>query len=141
MATIAKRTGGTFNKQPLKHIFRALEKMALRHDENMRFRSDNVYDILRSSIEYTDMDHIVKGAEEIMKSKEFKIIKIKDRFSKPTPGGWRDIVLNGYFLQDFKRGISSIILWMFGMEFRQFDCPEILPIHCQSPCWDVLRWN
>ena len=47
---IANTTDGTFEKAPLKGLFRAMEKSAMRSDIAERFRCTNVYDVVRGEL-------------------------------------------------------------------------------------------
>ena len=102
---IADATNGTFQPVPLKNFFRALEKMALRHNPKDRFMSDNVYDILRGALIYETFDDLLLGARAIVDSTRMKILRCKDRFSagRETASGWRDVMLNGYLVEDLRQ--------------------------------------
>jgi len=46
---------------------------------------------------YDSMADMLSGCKYLLEScKDVTICKFKDRFANPTPGGWRDIVFNGY---------------------------------------------
>jgi len=99
--SIASRTNGVFGLAPMKHMFRAFEKTAMR-DETRRYMCDNVYDIVRGNLIYDNMADIVRAAKLICSSNEFVVKRIKDRFTpgNETSGGWRDALINGYFRSD-----------------------------------------
>jgi hypothetical protein len=58
---VAARTGGTFKQAPMKTPLRAVEKTAFRHDDERRWKCDNVYDVMRGSISYPSMEGIKAG--------------------------------------------------------------------------------
>jgi hypothetical protein len=49
-AGVAERTGGMFVAAPLKKLFRTCEKISLRYENNARFCTDGLWDILRAAI-------------------------------------------------------------------------------------------
>jgi hypothetical protein len=86
---IARSTNGKPAFPPgLKTKARAIEKI------NTDYRGDasKLLDISRSSISYESADDLYKALEKIDKKAE--IVRIKDRFIKPAPGGYRDILIN-----------------------------------------------
>jgi FtsZ-binding cell division protein ZapB len=97
---VASKTGGTYERAPMKSPQRATEKTAFRYDEDRRWKCDNVYDVQRGCISYSTMEGIRQGAEMICNSKMFKALLLKDRLSdgKQTSSGWGDALLNGRFL-------------------------------------------
>ena len=74
----------------------------MREQEQMRFKCDNVYDILRGAIVYSNMELLLAGAKAIAECEDICIEKFKDRFTPgmETAGGWRDLVFNGRFVDD-----------------------------------------
>ena len=85
---IAGKTGGKpIIPDKLKGRERAMEKV------NVDYKGDasRLTDLARASVEYKKLDDVYKGLE-ILKSK-YEIVNIKDRFSKPTSAGYRDILL------------------------------------------------
>lgn len=47
---VAQATNGTFSPVGLKNVFRAVEKVSMRHNEGQRFKSDHLYDIVRGAV-------------------------------------------------------------------------------------------
>jgi serine/threonine protein kinase len=90
---IAKASKGVFKTSSLKHLFRTLEKAAVRHstDKNLG-RADNVYDIVRCMIEYKTMEDMAAGVRALQECEDVNVLRVKDRFSDPTPGGWMDVM-------------------------------------------------
>ena len=66
-----------FTPAPRKHAFRALEKSAMRNEED-RYNCDNVYDIVRGALEYESMDGILKGAQMLANDPRFVIVRLKE---------------------------------------------------------------
>ncbi len=58
---VAADTGGVFERAPMKSPLRGVEKTAFRHDTEMRWKCDNVYDVLRGAISYPSMEGIKAG--------------------------------------------------------------------------------
>jgi hypothetical protein len=96
---VANETGGVFACAPMKSPMRALEKTAFKHDPNIQFQCENVYDVVRGSISYPTMEGIRLGAEMICTSEEFETLRVTDRLSQGlgTSSGWRDGMINGKF--------------------------------------------
>ena len=95
-ADIADETGGQFTPAPIKHVYRAIEKTALRPDEIHRFECTNVYDVVRGALVYDTISEVLVGLKEVCK--RFTVIRIKNRFvpvgKASLSGGWRDVVVN-----------------------------------------------
>jgi hypothetical protein len=86
---IARSTNGKAVYPPgLKTKARAIEKI------NADYGGDasKLLDISRSSISFDSADDLYKALDKIDKKAE--IVRIKDRFVKPAPGGYRDILVN-----------------------------------------------
>jgi hypothetical protein len=94
---VANKTGGVFTRAPMKSPMRALEKTAFKHDKNICFQCENLYDVVRGSISYPTMKGIQLGAEMICSSAEFVTLLVSDRFLVGTSSGWRDGMINGNF--------------------------------------------
>ena len=93
---IASSTGGEFKVAPLKHVFRAIEKTAMRADKSRRFECSNVYDVVRGALVYETMTEVRAGLKEVCD--KFDVVRIKNRFfsvgDAASSGGWRDLVVN-----------------------------------------------
>merc|ERR1712043_102096 len=99
---IAKNTGGEFNPARIKHVFRVIEKTAMRPDQENQFKCDNVYDVVRGALVYKTMTGVKKGLEEVFK--HFVVLRIKNRFvplgKARSSGGWRDVIVNMHLKGD-----------------------------------------
>jgi len=85
-SAIARETGGHFNAAPTKALFRTVEKTAMRHDKDRRFKTDAILDLVRGALVYRTFDGMCKGLQAIFESKDFRVERMKDRFHEPTDG-------------------------------------------------------
>lgn len=85
---IAKRTSGKVKFASIKNKKRALEKIG----SDYKGDTSQLLDIARASIVFNKKEDIYRAAYEIAKNCE--IVRIKDRFIKPGPVGYRDIMIN-----------------------------------------------
>ncbi len=87
---LATRTGGKVVLPPgeLKGRKRAEEKI------NLEYQGDasRITDLARLSIEYDSLNQLYEALK--ISPESIKIVRMKDRFVKPTPGGYRDILFN-----------------------------------------------
>ncbi len=88
---IAAENGGQAKFPPgggLKERTRVLQKIATDYNGD----PSQLLDISRSTIEFDKLDDLYNTLGKI--SKEYKIVRIKDRFKTPNPSGYRDIMIN-----------------------------------------------
>lgn len=71
---------------PLKGLLRALEKVALRPSDGMK------WDVVRAQVICTTMTQIVQVMSIVAKTSEATILHVVDRFSAPQHG-WADVCL------------------------------------------------
>ena len=83
------------------HRSRAYEKIVLQPREDGGARkcgadrgAAKIFDIVRDMFEGDAMDDLVELLDLIAKSDEIEVVRVKDRFSNPSPGGWRDVMIN-----------------------------------------------
>ena len=82
---------------PLKHVFRVLQKHATRIDGGAPTEFETACDIVRGSIVCESMGDLLVVLELLLAlQKEGKIIivRVKDRFGRPTAAGWADAMIN-----------------------------------------------
>ena len=107
---IAKRTKCEFKRASIKHVFRAIEKTAMRADEENQFLCSNVYDVVRGALVYETMAGVMEGLEEVFK--EFVVLRIKNRFvpvgEARSSGGWRDVVVNMHVKDDPNKHVLEV---------------------------------
>ena len=84
----------------LKSMYRALEKTAFRHDSHNQWNADCVLDIVRGALIYDDMAGFIRGLQAINTDPSVEVLRVKNRFSHPTDGGWRDCMVNLRFVND-----------------------------------------
>jgi hypothetical protein len=106
---IAKASKGVFKESPLKHLFRAVEKTAMKlaTDPNLG-RADNVYDIVRCMVEYKTMAALAAGVRALEACKNVTVLRVKDRFSNPTPGGWMDVMVSVEIKGDRNKHVCEV---------------------------------
>ena len=106
---IAKASKGVFKRSSLKHLYRTLEKMAMKQsgDRNLG-RADSVLDIVRCMLEYKTMAAMAAGVRALEKCKNVKVIRVKDRFSAPTPGGWTDVMVSVEIKGDSSKHVCEV---------------------------------
>ena len=63
------------------------------------FDCSKVFDIVRGTLVYATLaegpNNLLGGVRAIYACKEFQVLRLKDRFNKPTSACWRDVLLNG----------------------------------------------
>ena len=69
---VAEASKGQVKLVPVKAPFRALEKTAMRHKEQDRFKSDNLYDVVRGCIVFHDMASLLAAAQRSLRLKPSK---------------------------------------------------------------------
>jgi hypothetical protein len=82
---------------PLKHVFRVLQKHALRVDGGTHTEIETACDIVRGSVECCSMDDLLAVLQLLISMQEegaIKIVRVKDRFTTPTAAGWADALVN-----------------------------------------------
>jgi hypothetical protein len=72
----------------LKGRARAQEKIAAEYDGD----ASRIVDLARSSIEFKNFRELEAALRDIASSA--KVVRMKDRFAKPLPSGYRDVLLN-----------------------------------------------
>ena len=86
----------------LKATKRIVEKAALRPGEG-RGRTDRVCDVVRAMLVAKDMRTVGAIAEALRALQAAGLVevwRIKDRFTQPSGGGWRDLMVNLVVLGD-----------------------------------------
>ena len=128
---LAARSNATSTRAPFKSAWRAVEKMVL-SKANAEQRSHpvgggqlelgkldatNLCDILRGSITCKDFPTLITalqllrsldkelggGLEVPGVTDKIRLVRIKNRFIKPTSGGWADLLINFHFADDEER--------------------------------------
>ena len=85
---IAEDTGAVHEMGNVKKLWRALEKTGLRADPNLRWRADNICDIIRCMLVYETMQGMRDGLKEIVarnqREGQYVVARVKDRLSAPN---------------------------------------------------------
>ena len=106
---IATDSNATFTAAPMKHLSRALEKTSMKPaDDTNLDRADNVCDVRRGMLVYSNFGDMVRGIEAIVAHLDIVIMRTKDRYSSPTSGGWMDLVSNIRFKSDNNAHVCEI---------------------------------
>ena len=90
----------------LKSIARILEKSLFGRDPGS---AESVCDVVRGMLTVSSMVTVTKVAFAFLENQQIVIVRIKDRFvEKPSPGGWRDLMINFYFIADPHRHVCEV---------------------------------
>ena len=96
MKGIAAATGAELSAVPakaaarrgLKQIGRICEKAALRPGEGAG-KAERVCDIVRDMILVSSMAQMARAVEALLGCAEIAVVRVKDRLTTPSSGGWR----------------------------------------------------
>ena len=84
----------TLQKQgPLKKMARILEKTSFRPGAG-RGKAEKICDIVRDMKLAMSMRAIAAMVRLLRESDAIEIVRVKDRFTTPSAGGWRDVMIN-----------------------------------------------
>ena len=107
MKSIGEATGAKTKIAPLKRLSRILEKILF--DAENAGSCEKICDVVRAMMKVTSMAQVAKIAMAFLESDSVVIVRIKDRFvEKPSPGGWRDLMINFYLKSDPNRHICEV---------------------------------
>ena len=98
--SIGRATGAEVDlPDALKQSSRVFEKILF--DFKNPGSCEKIVDIIRGMLKATSMQQVTKIAMAFLESDEIVIVRIKDRFlTKPSQGGWRDLLINFYMADD-----------------------------------------
>lgn len=94
---LARATGGRAPRTSMKHLYRILEKMSLDPKVVLGGEAACCWDSARMMVLYTTMQDLARGVERLRAdhaSGKVLVLRVKERFSEPTSGGWSDILVN-----------------------------------------------
>ncbi|MGB3404709.1 MAG: hypothetical protein WBA77_18640 [Microcoleaceae cyanobacterium] len=124
LQNIAKKwaniTEGTVVLPPggLKGRRRAEEKIKMDYEGD----ASKITDLARISIEYDSLEQLYFALQAIPET--VKLVRIKDRFIQPTPGGYRDILLNvklsNQHIAEVQLNLKSINQVRFGKGYQLY---------------------
>merc|ERR1712222_40592 len=109
---VAQGSGAELLKAPLKKMWRCLEKMAVKYTGNMGPTASsigNVKDIARIALQ-GNMGQLAKALRLILEEGEARVVRVKNRFQKPSTSGWADCQIMLCFLSDASQHICEIQL-------------------------------
>ena len=101
----------------LKRMYRVLEKTAFQG-----FDCSHVFDVVRGSILIDSMEGMCHALNVLSTDKSIRIVRVKDRFGRPTSGGWADCLINIVFVNDPKQHVCEIQLINQTMFRVRTDC-------------------
>jgi hypothetical protein len=94
VAELARKTEGRMpSKNGTKHLWRIIEKQCFAPTQQQA----SIWDVSRTYLEFETMGQLLQGLEQLHKDHDdgqIQIIRVKQRFSQPTSGGWSDILVN-----------------------------------------------
>merc|ERR1712032_674579 len=110
-ATYKKRnmymTKAMWNRSsPLKTASRILAKAGQKHTsrDSGYFDCSTIFDIVSGTLVFdtlADEDGgVLRGIRAVFECGKFQVIRVKDRFSNPTSGCWRDVLINARMVSD-----------------------------------------
>jgi len=95
---LAQGTGGTDMGGVPKHLFRMLEKQCLDSEfASGRAIPQGILDSARAMICYDSMSGLAGGLAMLQSANSMgtiRLLRVKERFTDPTSGGWSDILVN-----------------------------------------------
>jgi len=93
------RKGGQLKPHaPLKRNARVAEKIMLRPGHSER-NAERIFDVVRNMYEASTLREVADVVDDICACDAIEVVRIKDRFHEPSPGGWSDCMIN-YVLRD-----------------------------------------
>lgn len=75
---------------PLKSKERALHKSQEDYGQSVHM----LHDVVRASVVCTTEQQVYDITKRLIEGKEFRVVRIKNRFKNPSPNGYRDIILS-----------------------------------------------
>jgi hypothetical protein len=113
LRSVGDKIGAIFHKAPRKGLTRITEKLGLTPGAN-NWKPERVTDVVRGAIECKDFTTMINALRMFRDldtglcvtgetggiAEKICITRAKDRFGKPTSGGWADIMLNFHFEDD-----------------------------------------
>ena len=96
-ATLAEPSAEARERLALKRVARIAEKVMLRPER--AGQAERICDVVRDMFVHTSMRQMTATIDAFVGSDEVRVVRIKDRFSHPSAGGWRDVMVN-YVLAD-----------------------------------------
>jgi len=108
MNAIGQETGAKTEIAPLKKISRIFEKVLFDSKNRGMYMCESITDVVRAMITARSMGQLAKIAMAILESEQIVILRVKDRFEKPSAGGWRDLMINFYMSGDPNQHVCEV---------------------------------
>jgi len=109
---IAATSGVLFVEAPLKRMWRSMEKLVFKYggeDDAIHRGAAELKDVSRAALQGT-MEQLLEAFKAIVADENACIVRIKNRFAKPTDMGWADCQLMLYFSDTDHKHICEIQL-------------------------------
>jgi len=91
----------------LKRLSRVLEKILF--DFKGPGAADKVCDVVRAMLKASTMNHVIALVFAFINCEEIVVVRVKDRFvTKSSPGGWRDLMINFFFIDDPQQHVCEV---------------------------------
>lgn len=103
VADVSKATGAV-QSGAVKHLFRIREKFAFDPVRTTGSGRSLLWDAARAMLSYELMADMSEGLSRIQADAEggrIRVLRVKERFSEPTPSGWSDVLINICFTDNF----------------------------------------
>ena len=94
---------------PLKSMERVLEKVLMRPGA-ARGDCECVCDIVRDMVVGESTAQLALLVRAFLDDEEIVVVRLKDRFKKPSGGGWRDVMINYYVASDENKHVCEVQL-------------------------------
>ena len=91
---------------PLKHLARIVEKTALSPTADGSYKA--VLDVNRAAIICDNKVHMVDALEAILGCEDLVVVRGKNRWARPTPAGWADLMVNVKLVDDPHEHICEV---------------------------------
>jgi len=104
-----------------KHLSRIIEKQ--QYTKTLEMQGVQIWDGSRGMVQYDTMLAMSKGLKRLQRDhveRKIRILRIKERFSKPSEGGWSDILINICFLPTHHGLVSEVMLVPFEIQMVHF---------------------
>merc|ERR1712100_582156 len=117
MGAAKARTYMSHGERPnMKGVYRVTEKGIFKYnrlqspEEISNIKLGSVRDLVRGGIIHETMAGLCDVLDYFRTSKEITIVRIKDRFNKPSDAGWTDLMLNFYLNSDPIKHVCEVQL-------------------------------
>ena len=103
----ARKGGRLKPNAALKRNSRIAEKVMLRPDHGER-DAERIFDVVRDMYEAKTLCEVADVVDDMCTCNAVEVVRIKDRFHKPSRGGWSDCMINYVLCDDPYRHICEL---------------------------------